>query len=243
MPRFNVPPNPSTVAGKAARLLKRRYGLPRLNNKDDPLDELIFIILSQMTTGPSYERVYEHLRGSIGNWDLLLRIDVRRLAKLIKDAGLSRTKAPRLKAIAKRLKMDFGEVSLSAIVGASNEKLEAYLTSLPGVGLKTAKCVMMYSLGRRVLPVDTHVARVACRLGLLSNGARASVHAELEHIVLPADRYAFHVGAITLGRTICRPKRPHCDQCILRRACPAANSREGGARVASKRVDVTAGVF
>lgn len=204
--------------------LERRYGSPRLNNKDDPLDELIFILLSQMTTGPSYERVFDRLKTTLGAWDRLLSVATDDIRTVIADAGLSNQKAPRLVVIARRLYEDFGAVTLLPLAALSDELVECYLTSLPGVGLKTAKCVMMYSLSRRVLPVDTHVQRVARRLGLLPpNIARQDLHQALEAVVRPDMRYAFHVNLVAHGREVCRAHAPLCSTCPVARSCPSAN--------------------
>jgi endonuclease III len=204
------------------RRLSSLYGSPRLNNKDDPLDELVFIILSQMTTGPSYERVFEKLRAAVNGWRDLDGITEDQLRALIADAGLSNQKAPRIAAIARRLRTDFGDVTLEPLAGMADIEAEAYLTSLPGVGTKTAKCVMMYSLGREVLPIDTHVGRVARRLGLLSAGSSGRQHGDLEGVVRPADRYDFHVNVLVHGRAICTALRPQCVRCVLTDLCPSA---------------------
>jgi len=208
-------------AHRAALLLAQRYGSPRHRNKADPLDELVFILLSQMTTAPSFGRVYERLKESTGGWAHVRRMPLRRLKSLIKDAGLSRQKAPRIKAILKKVAADFGKLSLAPLRRMEDAAAERYLTALPGVGVKTAKCVMMYSLGREVLPVDTHVWRVARRLGLVSGAVPyARVHGALEAVVAPGDRYAFHVNAISHGRAVCTALRPKCRTCPLRRFCP-----------------------
>ena len=175
------------MASRATVLLAREYGSPSHNNKNDPLDELVFIILSQMTTSPSFERVYSRLKASASRWEDVLDIPVRELKRTIKDAGLSNQKAPRLKAIFARLKRDFGSVSLDALRDMRDREAEDYLVSLPGVQRKTAKCVLMYSLGRLVLPVDTHVLRVARRLGLTTAISICdAAHSSLERCCLSA---------------------------------------------------------
>jgi endonuclease III len=207
-------------AHRITTILHQTYGSPDHNNKTDPLDELIFIILSLMTTHPSFNRVYDHLKEEVGSWENLLRMPLRRIKSLIKDAGLSHQKGPRIKAILKKAKADFGEVSLSALHQMSDAEAEEYLTSLPGVGLKAAKCVMMYSLGRKVLPVDTHVWRVARRLGLVDKHIPyPKIHNALEKVVPPEDRYSFHVNALTLGREVCLSLRPKCPICPVKRLC------------------------
>jgi len=207
-------------AHRIAVSLSSAYGSPRHGNKDDPFEELVFIVLSQVTTHHSYGRVFDRLRGAVASWNELLVMPLRRLKALIKDAGLSGQKAPRLKAIARRLTADFGQVTLDPLQEMSDEDAEKYLTSLPGVGVKSARCVLMYAFGRELLPVDTHVWRVARRLGLLPHDLPyGRVHNALEDAVAPADRYAIHVNAIAHGRRVCLPLRPRCGECCLRRAC------------------------
>ena len=201
-----------------------------LNNKDDPLDELIFIILSQMTTSPSYERVYDRLKAAMPDWRSLAETSVADLTLLIADAGLSGQRALRLKQIADRLIDDFGEVSLAEVAHSDDDAAQQYLTSLPGVGVKTAKCVMMYSLGRQVLPVDTHTARVATRLGLVSTGSAAAIDRALSVVVPPALRFDFHVNTVAHGRTVCRAIRPRCDDCVLSSLCPVGSTANRSAR-------------
>jgi len=211
---------------RVASLLHSAYGSPHHDNKDDPLDELVFIVLSQMTTQPSFGRVFQRLRTRIGRWDRLLDMSLPTIRRIIRDAGLSNQKAPRLRAIVRRLLADFGRVSLARLRQANNRIAEQYLTSLPGVGVKTAKCVMMYSMGRRVLPVDTHTLRVSRRLGLIDLDlplSRAQV--EIEAAVLPADRYRYHVNCVAHGRLTCLPRNPRCDRCVLVRICKHGKGR------------------
>jgi endonuclease III len=206
-------------------MLHAAYGSPRHGNKDDPLDELVFILLSQMTTQPSFNRVFDRLKTACPRWETLLGIPLARLKAIIKDAGLSGQKAPRLKVIFRKLKKDFGSVTLQPLAAMTDQGAEDYLTSLPGVGIKTAKCILMYSLGRQVLPVDTHVWRVTRRLGLVSTSVPyAGVHKSLEAIVPPESRYSFHVNSIAHGRSLCLALRPKCSACPLRRICLYASA-------------------
>lgn len=216
-------------AALVCRYLEQEYGTPDLGNKADPLDELFFIILSQMTTGPSFSRVFDRLKAKLSDWDKLLQLRNTTLAHLIQEAGLSNQKAPRLKAIAGRLKADFGKVTLAPLLLMDDAESERYLTALPGVGLKTAKCVQMYSLHREVLPVDTHVARISRRLGLLPSFHKTSraIHFYLESIVAPRLRYAFHVNLVAHGRRICLANSPKCASCSLMKMCPSASTAAG----------------
>lgn len=216
----------STIRSRRARAktivrrLETAYGSPRHSNKQEPVDELFFIVLSQMTTQPSFDRVFERLKAAYRRWDELLDTPVEELQTFIHDAGLSHQKAPRMKAIARRLADDFGMVSLDKMRTASDADLHDYLTSLPGVGIKTAKCVMMYAFGREVLPADTHVTRVCTRLGLIVEARTPStLHRELEAVVRPGDRYSLHVNALSHGRAVCRAGSPRCNECPVESQC------------------------
>ena len=199
--------------------MKASYHSPLLNNKSDPVDELVFILLSQMTNSINYERVYDRVKSAIPDWNQLLEIPLSILEKLILDAGLYRHRAIRLKQIATRLNQDFGRVSLDSLFDYDDERAQSYLMSLPGIGVKSAKCILMYSLGRQVLPVDTHSARVAYRLGLVTTADPAVVDTELSVVVPPHLRFDYHVNSLAHGRAICRARRPRCERCMLLSLC------------------------
>lgn len=206
----------------ATAFLHEAYGSPRHDNKDDPLDELVFIVLSQMTTRQSYGRVYDRLKAEYPSWEAVLELPIDELKAAIKDAGLINQKAPRIKAILAKLGEDFGHVTLDPLREMDDEEAERYLTSLPGVGLKTAKCVLaLSSLGREVLPVDTHVWRVSKRLGLVGEDVPYTrVHGALEAVIPPEDRYSYHVNNLTHGKVTCIALRPRCHRCPLNELCP-----------------------
>jgi endonuclease III len=207
-------------ARRISAVLHSIYRSPTHQNKADPLDELIFIILSQMTTYRSFERVFDRLKLAAPNWEDVRTMPVNRLKRIIKDAGLSNQKAPRIKAILKKIHKDFGTLTLEPLRHMSTFRSEAYLKALPGVQAKTAKCVLMYSLHRKVLPVDTHVLRVARRIGLTNQKLISEkAHHQLELAVAPVDRYRFHVNAIAFGREVCLAKNPRCPTCPIRRMC------------------------
>lgn len=177
-----------------------------------------------MTTGPSYERVFDRLRGTVSDWAELLTMEPSLLSGLIADGGLANQKAPRMLAIARGLQETFGRVTLDPLGRMADGEAEAFLTTLPGVGAKTAKCILMYSLGRAVLPVDTHVTRVSRRLNLAA-GFPAAKYASALEAEVPADcRYDYHVNALAHGRAVCRPKRPKCGECPIRALCPSADA-------------------
>lgn len=229
-------PNKGGLLRKARRVtgaLERRYASPRHGNKDDPVDELVYIILSQMTTHPSYDRVYQKLKDECPEWERALEMRASDFQTLIKEAGLSGQKAPRIRAILSTLQLDFGSISLDHLEALDDGAAEEYLVSLPGVGEKTAKCILMYSMGRSVLPVDTHVRRVARRLGLTDEVSPTRVHSALADIVPPELRYSFHVNSVAHGRQTCLALHPRCDSCAVRRMCE--ERRNEGASSRSRR--------
>jgi endonuclease III len=207
-------------ARRATLKLHGQYGSPRLGNVDDPLDELVFIVLSQMTTHKSHERVYWRLREEVPTWEAVRRMDTRDLQRAIGDAGLSYQKAPRIKSILEQVFCDVGRLDLGHLRGRSDSDVLSYLVSLPGVGVKTAKCVMMYALAREVLPVDTHVWRLGRRIGLVAPDlGYHEVHEALEDAIPSKYRYSFHVNGVLHGRTVCLERRPRCEACVLKRMC------------------------
>ena len=205
---------------RVTRKLRDAYGTPDLGNYRNPLDELFFILLSQRTTGPSYERVFATFKEWAGNWEILRGKSVRQITPVIAPAGLAKQKARHVVDIIERLHVEFGQVTLEPLKGWPDTKVELFLTSLPGIGAKTAKCVMLFSLGREVLPVDGHVARVAERLGLVDRSASGTrTHEVLEQVVPRGDRLDFHVNAVAHGRAVCRARNPKCGECPVRQFC------------------------
>ncbi len=190
-----------------------------LGNRRDPLDELLFILLTTMTQYGAVE-TFRRVRAEFRPWSRLLESDAEeRLKTLIAPLGLSNQKAPRAVEVARRLDADFRRVSLAPLRRMSDEEAEAYLTSLPGVGAKVARCVMMYSLGRDVCPVDTHVYRVARRTGLVaSDVSYLRAHDAVQEAVPAGLRYGIHVAFVELGRGVCGARRPDCANCPLAEA-------------------------
>ena len=207
-------------AARTTERLRETYGTPDLGNFSDPVDELFFIVLSQRTTEPSYMRVFSEFKRWVHDWDTLPDTYEPQVAEVIADAGLGRQKARHIVGIAEALRDAFGTVTLEPLRDRPDAEVEDFLTSLPGVGTKTAKCVMLFSMGRDVLPVDAHVARVASRIGLVDpSNSKHRTHEVLEAVV-PSDlRLDFHVNAIAHGRAVCRARSPNCDACVIKSGC------------------------
>ena len=203
--------------------LARIYGTPRHGNLSDPLDELVYIILSTRTRDSSFRATFGQLKQALPSWSAVRGEDLARMEEILAPGGLGRLKAGQILSILDRLRGAFGSVTLAPLVAMPDAEAERFLVSLPGVGPKVAKCVLMYSLGRQVLPVDTHVHRVATRLGMRTKRRPDTSQTMIEMAVPPEIRYSFHVNAIALGRSTCLPRNPRCTNCCLSSWCEYAS--------------------
>jgi endonuclease-3 len=215
------PPDVETIR-EIHRRLKRTYGPLDPPRRLDPLEELILTILSQNTSDVNRDRAWASLRSRYPAWDRLARARPRSVADAIRMGGLANVKAPRILSVLREIEAREGGFDLGWMRTATDEEVTGYLTSLPGVGPKTAACVLAFSLGRPALPVDTHVHRVAERLGMLPPRATASrAHLLLADLVPARLRVSMHVGLIRHGRALCRAGRPRCEACPLFDLCPS----------------------
>jgi endonuclease-3 len=204
-------------------LLEQEYGPRRWQPDRDPIDVLIGTILSQNTSDTNSGRAFTSLKASFDSWEAVASAPAEHIAQVIKSGGLSQIKAVRIKQVLEQIEKEQGRISLDFLKSMNMAEAEDYLMRLPGVGHKTASCVLLFSLGKPALPVDTHVFRVAKRLGLID--ARASIekaHSLLQEQVSPSKVYQFHVHMIEHGRRICHARQPQCDRCILRGICPSS---------------------
>lgn len=206
-----------------SRLLAREYGKPEWQARRDPVSELVAVILSQNTSDVNSHRAFENLSRTFGRWEEVAMASPEEIERVIRSGGLSRVKAGRIKKILQTILKERGALDLSFLASMPLEDAKAWLRRLPGVGPKTVGCVLLFALGRPAMPVDTHVYRVAKRLGLI--GRRVSVeraHELLEAMVPSEEVYAFHINMVTHGRKVCRAQRPECPECVLRELCPSA---------------------
>ena len=223
MSRPGAGPSDARTVREIHRRLERAHGPLGPPRRLDPLEELILTILSQNTSDVNRDRAWEALRRRFPTWEALARARPRSVAAAIRPGGLSNTKAPRIVAVLREIQRREGSFDLGWMRQATDQEVEEYLLSLPGVGPKTAACVLAFSLERPALPVDTHVARVATRLGFLAPGTPSAVaHRVMADLVPPGLRVSMHVGLIRHGRTICKAGRPRCEACPLRDLCPTA---------------------
>ena len=202
------------------RLLGQEYGIPQWRPSRDPLSELIGAILSQNTSDVNSHRAFDSLISTFGSWDTVAEASSDEIATAIACGGLSRIKAPRIKAILEEILNDHGSLDLGFLDELPLPEARAWLQALPGVGPKTASCVLLFSLGRPALPVDTHVYRVSRRLGLIDSGVSpARAHQLLEELVPAEAIYQFHLNMLAHGRGVCRAQRPRCHECVFGEGC------------------------
>lgn len=215
------------VVASVVELLGQMHGRPRLGNPDDPVTDLLYILLSNRTAPAVCVRVFEDVLQRFPTWDVLLDAGQEALCQVLQPAGLAEVRSRNIIAALERIRTDFGEVDLRPLALLTEEEALGYLTSLPGVSGKVARCVMMYTLGFDVLPVDVHVHRVSTRLGWTKRKRPDQCHEELEAVVPPALRYAFHVTCVAHGRSLCLPSRPLCGLCCVNQFCQYANAAGG----------------
>ena len=193
-----------------------RAGISRV----PPVDELVLTVLSQSTTDINSARGYAALRARFADWDAVADAPESTVEEAIRPCGLSRQKAPRIQALLRRIRAEQGRISLDALAEMPPDAAIAYLTSLHGVGRKTASCVLLFALDMPAMPVDTHVLRIARRLALIPAATTADRAHDLLEALLPEEAYLpFHVNMVAHGRRTCTARAPACDRCPLVDLC------------------------
>lgn len=215
------PPPPKRLRTILERL-RAEYRRPVGRPHRAPIDELILTVLSQNTNDRNRDVAYERLRERFDSWDAVRDAPVEDVEDAIRPGGLAATKAPRIQRILEALEGDDLERLADEPLEAAREKL----CELPGVGRKTAACVLLFSFGRPDVPVDTHVHRVGMRLGLFRPGAPLEeAHDEMLRLARGSDPFEAHVALIRHGRRLCTARGPRCEECPLRRMCPWAREQ------------------
>jgi len=216
------PRNPKPETQKTLRIHERllaEYGDPPWHPRD-PLATLVLTILSQNTNDVNRDRAFAQLRERFPTWESVRDAPLPALIEAIRPAGLAPTKGPRIQEALRRITAERGELSLDFLADLSLEEAREWLLGLSGVGPKTAAIVLLFALGRPAFPVDTHVHRVARRLGLIpERTSREKAHELLEVVVPPPIYYSFHLNLIAHGRAVCQARAPRCASCILRDEC------------------------
>ncbi len=202
-------------------LLSAEHGKRRWQRRQSPIAVLVQTILSQNTSDRNSGRAFDQLLASFNGWEGIARASVGEVADSIRAGGLGEVKARYIKQVLEEIWRRRDGFDLDFLRELSLNEARDWLRQLPGVGMKTASCVLLFALGMPALPVDTHIFRVAKRLGLIDS--RVSVeqaHKLLEGLVPPEDVYQFHVLLIEHGRKVCKAQRPRCSECVLRGLCP-----------------------
>lgn len=237
-------PRQSPVESLSRRLLKKKVqrtiaklekllGSPRQAKKlPAPLDMLIATILSQNTNDKNSIRAYTNLRNKFPLWEKMAHAPLSSIKSAIKVGGMANQKSKRIKETLALVKSRYDTFSLSALERKSNDEVIEELTTINGVGFKTASCVLLFSMRRDVFPVDTHVHRICNRLGLVADSKTPERTYEMMKEIVPKSRgYSFHTNLIRFGRKICRSSNPLCDVCPLYEECLF----EGKKRTAPKK--------
>lgn len=207
---------------KIIALLNKAYGEKKWKKSHEPLDQLIQTILSQNTSDRNSYVAFSSLKRKYPSWESLMEASVDEIAETIKVGGLENIKAERIRSILIAIKEKRQNLDLSYLKKLPKEEAFSFLTTLKGVGPKTAAVVLLFSFGKPVLPVDTHIHRVSKRLGLIGNADRIKAHKMLQQMVPDEQVYSFHINMIEHGRKICKSK-PKCPECVLSSVCESAS--------------------
>ncbi|MFC2094207.1 endonuclease III domain-containing protein [Bacteroidota bacterium] len=205
---------------KINKLLIQFFGIPKKNKKNpDPVDMLIGTILSQNTNDKNSYRAYQNLKQKYKTWDEVAKLTPTRIEKIIKVAGLGKQKSKAINNVLQGLKKKNGEIKLNFLIKQDDKSVIDELTKFDGVGIKTASCVLLFSMNRNVCPVDTHVHRTLNRIGLVKTKTPDKTFNEIFGKIPAGTAHSFHTNLIRLGREICKPTKPNCTICPLLKYC------------------------
>lgn len=205
---------------KINRLLVNHFGVPKRNKKlPDPVDMLIGTILSQNTNDRNSYKAFNNLKAKYKRWEEVAKLPPSKIEKIIRVAGLGKQKSKAIKNVLSNLLKQNGRISLKYLKKMGDEAILKQLTGYDGVGIKTASCVLLFSLDRNVCPVDTHVHRTLNRIGLATTVSPDKTFQEINGNIPEGIAHSFHTNLIRLGREICKPSKPNCKVCPLLKEC------------------------
>lgn len=226
--------NEAKKIARVDEILAGLYGKKKFTKATDPLTELILTVLSQNTNDTNRDRAFGALRDRFPTWDDAMSAAPARLEAAIKAGGLAKIKSRRIIKLLKSLKAENGRLDLSFMDRWADDRVRTYLLKIDGVGPKTAACVLAFSLGRNVMPVDTHVHRVATRLGILpSPMTPETAHDYFLQFGPAINLYQLHLNLIAHGRQICKARVPLCSECSLRKLCNYYRNIKGNRELAA----------
>ena len=211
----------ATKAQMLYDVLREHYGAPVFRGGDDPLEELIATILSANTNDANSGRAFDQLRTAFaGDWDAVRTAPLEAIKTAIRPAGMYNQKAPAIVATLERIKADRGDYDLRFLAALPVAEAMTYLTSLPGVGHKTASIVLLFCFNKAAFPVDTHIQRISQRVGISSRRASPDKIKGIWESLLPsATYYSLHINLIQHGRQTCQALTPRCEVCSLQALC------------------------
>ncbi len=216
---------------RIAKALNEEYGCPTWRQHYPPVDEMVLTFLSQNTSDHNSFRAFESLKARFDSWEAVRDAPPEEVIDAIRSSGLANQKGPRIQAALRYLTGTQGRITLDHLEGMSVEEAKQWLTSINGIGPKTAAIILLFSMNRPAYPVDTHVHRVTRRLGLVDGKASAEkAHEIMEAIVPPEDYYASHLQFIQHGREVCSARSPKCSVCVLQAECDYFNGLSRGER-------------
>lgn len=202
------------------KTLLEAFGEPIWRNPLPAIDELVSTILSQNTNDVNRDRAFDALRGKFPTWEAVRDAKEKDVIAAIKPAGLANQKGPRIQQVLREITKERGSLDLSFLADMPLEEARNWLTKFNGVGPKTAAIVLCFSLGKPAFPVDTHVYRVAGRIGLRPEKMTVEqAHPHLESVFPPETYYAAHLNIIRLGREVCNARKPLCPKCPVKHLC------------------------
>jgi len=209
------------------RILLAHYGPFRIRKKPHLLDELLYFMLSTRTTTPACEAAFRAFKLLFPHHRKIPETSTDNLAVPLHGVGLAKRRASDIKASWSLIRKRFGRVTLAPLRHMPVDEAEAFLVSLPGIGVKVARCFLMFGLHAPVFAVDTHIWRLSQRLGWLADQKGSAPHKRgvdaLQAFVPMTDPVSLHVNLIFLGRDFCNAREQNCPACPLRAVCPSAN--------------------
>jgi len=226
----------ATKVHRILSLLADELGAPAHDVSGDPVGEIVGTILSQNTTSANSSKAYDALRLALPTWSDVRDADARFLIDTIRPAGLADTKAATIQRVLGGLPTRDEQPSLHALDDMDDDDATAHLVAFSGVGVKTAACVLVFALGRDICPVDTHVHRVANRLGLVDTKAPDKTYGALKSVIPAGRSYDAHVLLVRFGRATCKARNPLCHACPVFDCCAFEERHDHAAR-AARRAD------
>lgn len=220
---------------KINTLLIKKFGIPEKNRKTpDPVDLLIATILSQNTNDRNSYKAFRNLKDSFKDWNEVEKLPASKIEKYIKIAGLGKQKSNAIKGFLKQIKKERGRISLTYLTKKENDEIIEDLTGYNGIGVKTASCVLLFSMERNICPVDTHVHRTTNRIGLVDSKTPDKTFLIINENLPDGIAHQFHTNLIRLGREICKPARPLCAACPLIKICEYSEKNLSTEKISSK---------